>query len=411
MEITQRRTERGVVLTIAGRLDAHWSEHLARELTRVITSGVHEVALDLTRVHYLSSAGIRVFLRYQKQLNRIQGSLAVIQASEAVHTVLTLAGLDMLLVTRTPHEPSPPHPVPTQGRHLAEVYSLPHGRALVCRAVGDPSLLLGARFQSEQCWAVTVPDQAFALGLGAFGDGFEDCRARFGEWLAVAGAAIYLPADGTHTPDYVVPRGQYRTESKLLYGLICEGPLSYLARFDAAGEGGSLSLTELLTDALDIAGTHLAGIVLVAETAGLVGAALRRAPTQAGSDEAPFRHPEIREWLTFTPERAFPQSVSLMTGVVARMDHTDLAPWLRPMGNSSLQGHVHAAAFSYHPVKKGRIELDETVTALLESQMPQGLLHLISDDRPITGAGESEFVRGACWIGPIGQTRIELEDA
>jgi anti-anti-sigma factor len=411
MEITQRQTERGIVLTISGRLDAHWSEHLARELTRVISSGAHDVGLDLTRVHYLSSAGIRVLLRYQKQLNRIQGSLAVTQASEAVNTVLALAGLDMLLAPRAPHEDPPPPPVPIQGRHLAEVYSLPDGRALVCRAVGNPALLSGARFQNEHCWAVTVPDHAFALGLGAFGDGFEDCRARFGEWLAVAGAAIYLPADGTRTPDYVVPHGQYRTESKLLYGLICEGPLSYLARFDAGRESGSLRLTELLTDALDIAGTHVAGIVLVVETAGLVGAALRRAPTSADSDDVPFRHPEIRDWLTFTPERAFPQSVSLITGVVARMDHTELAPWLRPMGNSSLHGHFHAAAFSYHPVKKGRIELGETVTALLEAQMPQGLLHLISDDRPITGAGESEFVRGACWIGPIGQTLIESEDA
>ena len=29
------------------------------------------------------------------------------------------------------------------------------------------------------------------------------------------------------------------------------------------------------------------------------------------------------------------------------------------------------------------------------------MLHLLHDDRGAAGAGESEFVRGACWIGPI----------
>ena len=31
----------------------------------------------------------------------------------------------------------------------------------------------------------------------------------------------------------------------------------------------------------------------------------------------------------------------------------------------------------------------------------QAVLHLLHDDREITGGGESEFVRGACWVGPI----------
>ena len=36
-----------------------------------------------------------------------------------------------------------------------------------------------------------------------------------------------------------------------------------------------------------------------------------------------------------------------------------------------------------------------------EHQTLQGVLHLLYDDRGISGAGESEFVRGACWVGPL----------
>jgi hypothetical protein len=41
------------------------------------------------------------------------------------------------------------------------------------------------------------------------------------------------------------------------------------------------------------------------------------------------------------------------------------------------------------------------VGVLFENQGPKGLLHLLWDAREATGAGESRFVRGACWLGPI----------
>jgi hypothetical protein len=67
-----------------------------------------------------------------------------------------------------------------------------------------------------------------------------------------------------------------------------------------------------------------------------------------------------------------------------------------------LQGHCHAAAFSYRPLPRGEIELRPTVASLFEQQTLQGILHLLADHRDNVGLGESEFVRGACWFGPIG---------
>ncbi|HYU79661.1 MAG TPA: hypothetical protein VEK56_11790, partial [Vicinamibacterales bacterium] len=62
----------------------------------------------------------------------------------------------------------------------------------------------------------------------------------------------------------------------------------------------------------------------------------------------------------------------------------------------------HAAAFPFRPFKKGLVPLKETVTSLFESESVLGVLHLLNDDREALGAGESAFIRGACWIGPIG---------
>ena len=139
---------------------------------------------------------------------------------------------------------------------------------------------------------------------------------------------------------------------------------------------------------------------MVAETAGLVGAALRRSPAEPLGAETFFAHPGVRTRLSFTTEPSFVQGVTLSAGVVSRAKDAGNRPLLRPLGEGTV-GHIHAAAFPFRPLKKGRIEMRETVTALFEADHLQGVLHVLHDDRGASGAGESEFVRGACWIGPV----------
>ena len=143
---------------------------------------------------------------------------------------------------------------------------------------------------------------------------------------------------------------------------------------------------------------------MVNDSAGLIGATLRQSPAGTPSDGAPFRFPDVRKWLSFTAERAFPRALTLVVGIAAHGNCGALDPLLRPLRrDSDLRGHFHAAAFSYRPVKKGSVELKATVTTLFETTSLQGVLHLLADDREIEGAGESEFVRGACWLSPIGE--------
>jgi hypothetical protein len=148
--------------------------------------------------------------------------------------------------------------------------------------------------------------------------------------------------------------------------------------------------------------------VIVAETAGLVGAALRRSPAAEKVESgAPFAFPQIREWLSFTPERAFPRSLAVVVGIATRAADTRLEPFLRPLGATAFPaGHFHAAAFTYRALAKGPIELAPTIEAIFAGETLQGVLHLLGDDRP--GGDQSEFVRGACWIAPIAEITAEL---
>jgi hypothetical protein len=117
-----------------------------------------------------------------------------------------------------------------------------------------------------------------------------------------------------------------------------------------------------------------------------------------------FEFPDVRQWLSFTPEPAYARSMALVAGVVAVDAPIGLTSFLRPLGGPyDPVGHLHAAVFSYQPLRKGDIDLTETVSNLFEPAGPQTVIHLLNDRREVSGAGQSEFVRGACWVGPIGE--------
>ena len=76
----------------------------------------------------------------------------------------------------------------------------------------------------------------------------------------------------------MVSSGKLVPEMNVLYGLRCEGGFTHLMRFETSSAEGPISLAELVRTALEISGAPAIGMVMVVESAGLVGAALRRSP-------------------------------------------------------------------------------------------------------------------------------------
>ena len=139
---------------------------------------------------------------------------------------------------------------------------------------------------------------------------------------------------------------------------------------------------------------------MITETAGLVGAALRRSPAEALDGFDFFQYPSVRRRLSYSAERVYPRTVSLIAGLAARRTYTAHAAQIRPLSGDCI-GHLHAAAFVFRPIQKNYIDLAYTVARLFEPDQLLGVMHLLNDDRGASGAGESELVRGACWIAPV----------
>ena len=410
MEIIKQQCDHGLEMIVKGRLDAYWSEHLAKSFAEVIRGGVHHINLNLAEVVYISSAGIRVLIQVHKQLKGIEGQLIIAGPSQHVSSVLSMAGLAELLLSSSTTE-TQPTPAPQTTRRIDrnqvtfEIFSLHPDAALTCEPLGCPDHSATWQFHDTDCATVSFPDSTFGIGLGAIGENFADCKDRFGEFLAVGGAAAYLPTDGTNVPDYTISSGTLIPTLHVLYGLACRGEMAHLVRFEPSQNRSTTTLMELTQTCFDIAESDMVGMIVIAESAGLLGASLKRSPAQGHSRAEVFRLPTLRDWLSFTTERTNTNGVTIMVGVSSQKDGGKLAPLLRPLGSSSSPvGHFHAATFSYRPLQKGVIDLQTTVSRFFESESLQGILHLLNDHRDIVGGGQSEFIRGACWISPIRQT-------
>ncbi len=84
------------IFSIVGRLDTV----TAPEADKAVATAVKEndkIALDMTAMDYISSAGLRVLLRNAKQAKRAKKNFVLFGASGMIKEVLEASGMDMLV--------------------------------------------------------------------------------------------------------------------------------------------------------------------------------------------------------------------------------------------------------------------------------------------------------------------------
>lgn len=413
MEITSLNDEGRHELQLQGRLDANWADRVGQAIEMAIQSGYHQVDLEFASVDYVSSAGIRVLLKYHKQLRTVGGALRVLRPTPGVLEVLQLSGIAGMLVGpsepgRAPAAPAAAAPAtipPRQWEHDGlefELHTLAPEAELSGLLHGQPDAFAEGTLSVSRGHPLRCEPDLVSVGLGAFGRTSEEGSGRYGETLVVAGAAVSMPTDGSSVPDYQVTEGKHVPEVQLLYGISARGAFSHLLRFEASrSPRGVVGLSTLVGSVLESVPVPSAAFVIVAEAAGLVGGTLLRSPDHS-SGQSPLAFPEVRDWMSFTTERANDRQVVLIAGFAEKSPQAESLPFLRRIGpGTQALGHFHAAVFPYRPLPKGRVDLAETVAPLLNTAAAETVMHLLADEREFEGVGETDFMRGACWFSPL----------
>ena len=95
MLIKKEREENTLIVKITGRLDSASAPECEAEILPV-EEGVDELILDLERLDYISSAGLRVLLLAQKEM-MTKGEMKVIHVQETVLDILDITGFTSIL--------------------------------------------------------------------------------------------------------------------------------------------------------------------------------------------------------------------------------------------------------------------------------------------------------------------------
>ena len=103
MQIQHERRGDVLIVTIEGRMDSVTTPRIDATLNGVVSGADDRVILDLSNVDFVNSAGLRLLLKVEKQLEAT-GALVLCGLQKPVQQVLELAGIGKLFVT----EPSLP---------------------------------------------------------------------------------------------------------------------------------------------------------------------------------------------------------------------------------------------------------------------------------------------------------------
>lgn len=96
MTVLKIKSDSGITVAMTGRLDTTTAPELEAELADEL-SAVKELVFDLSGLEYVSSAGLRVFLMTQKQMNRQGSTMIVKNVAPEIKEVFDLTGFSDFL--------------------------------------------------------------------------------------------------------------------------------------------------------------------------------------------------------------------------------------------------------------------------------------------------------------------------
>lgn len=95
MTIEKKLNAAELTITLTGRLDTTTAPQLEAEL-KANLPGVEHLVLDFAALDYLSSAGLRVLLAAQKQMNK-QGDMVVRSVNQTIAEIFEVTGFGDIL--------------------------------------------------------------------------------------------------------------------------------------------------------------------------------------------------------------------------------------------------------------------------------------------------------------------------
>jgi len=372
-----------VVATLRGRLDARGAAEADPVLREVSTGPV--AVLELSGVDYLSSAGVRIFVALHKNLHLSGRRLILAGLQPYCLEVLRISGLDHTLETTATigDALALAAPAPKPFRAEAGTFTFRPGaptRATV-EILGDIRDVLDARITPEKVHRRKFSTRRFSIGLGGLGADTARVMPLMGEMMTVGGTMVWLPTDGSDTPDFLIPAAD--SDAVVIhtaFNASLGGDFNEFFEFEAADSRGA-TLSDIYRAIFDRARDIQPGcrgavwLSLRAEMTTVFGSGIIRSPIAA---HAPANGRPITDasnfpaWFECDESPRHTELTGLTCGMGLDLDHNlsgfdrkrlNSAFYLNPANTSSSREmlHNHGSFFSPQPLGNPPYKLENEI--------------------------------------------------
>jgi len=350
MKIVTGKWETFNLLEIHGRVDGLTAPEIKRAFDKITAFGQSRVIVDFSGVSFMSSAGLRVILQTHKSLKTIGGELILLAVQDTVAEVFRISGLEKIMTFFADKTLLHDYLAPEPARKTAEVFEVDGVKfsfqkfdsqeGNLC-PMGSSLKLSSSGYSSGDVVQVRQADVSFAAGLAVLGDRYEDYKNVFGESIVVNHHFFSFPAvRRPYIDDAIYLPGLPRTLN-FFSGFGMNGDFAGLLRVEDPNH--TVTLDELVHAANKVAGSSCYGVVIVAQSDGLMEMNLKRVPiTENRPDNGDIFDPEIfSRWMNFSPEEEDMNKTLVAVGIVDKSNN-NLSPEKRNLFPDQSSLHFHA---------------------------------------------------------------------
>ncbi len=385
-------------INIKGRIDSNTSKDLEKLFKDMTLSGERIIAVNLEDVNYISSAGLRIFLLFQKQLKKVDGEIILCKMTDYVANIFKSTGFDKLFSVISTKEDIKTSAISASNSTITvketngislniKSYQEKEGTLF---SIGSQEHVPASLYGQEHVLYVKPEDIRFGTGLAALGEHYRDYRDYFGETVVINSNLFVYPAVKRPCVDFMLYKNQQESiKYNFFHGFGFNGPWKYILSF--YGTDGFIDLYRLIDSFLTISGQPVIGIVFFAESKGLSGMNLKQVPllkNKPDNGNSIFHSSNFSSWINFSIEPEDIDKIVVACGIAVK-DKSGEKETIRNLVPKDNNFHIHGAIFEQSLFKREADEFEEELKRITEELEPSGVKHLL---------GKSMFSHGVAGI-------------
>ncbi|MDD3049938.1 MAG: STAS domain-containing protein [Candidatus Cloacimonetes bacterium] len=392
LEHTLDKSGNMVTLILKGRIDGLTAPKLELLLNTCIMQGDRQLIVDMKEINYVSSLGLRVLLKIQKVLKKVDGELIIKEPSEIVLSVLQLSAFDKIFTiygTVNPTTETITTEKEIEYRKNVRIETLTRSKEKgVLISIGNMKKMKEEGYTETDVVEMEAEKTRFGLAIAALGNNYKEFNHLFGEALIVEHSALVYPAVEKSAVDIILAQDDnQKSVYNFFSGLCFNGEFSHIFKLESEG---NIPLTDLIQFIREKSPSEYTGIVMLAESKGFWGINLKKVPLSENNPSEMFDEKKIIDWLTFPIEPEFYNNLLLGVGIIAakKTDQDENIPHSH---------HIHAAILDDRIINKNPEHFEQEILRHITETEIRKIQHVLDDT-----------VLGTvlCGIVPLGEMEI-----